>query len=110
MRPHVLELELGALRRLSPALRGLATKLNRPTPLGDDLNDPASETPTLVAARSVSAQALSAVRIRIAHHFTTVGDRVDRARIEFADVEVDRAAVITGASGHPRLAPQLLLA
>jgi hypothetical protein len=91
---EILSLELDALARLVPKLHGMAEKLNAPTPLPEM----AADTPTLLTAMAVSAEPLSAFRTKVAQRFTTLGDRVNRARTEFAHADAMLAAVITGSN------------
>lgn len=102
----VLRLELDSLGRLGPELRALAAKVSEslvPATGGID-------TPTLVAARLMSVETLPAFRSAVADRLTSIGDRVDRARTEFAVADADRAAVITGSCASPSsLVPPTML-
>ncbi len=99
MPPYILELELQALSLLGPELRRMATVLEQ-TPPGL-ATDPASDTPTMVIARSVSVETLPAIRTAVANRFGRVADHVDRACTHFADAEVDRAASVAAADREP---------
>ena len=102
----VLALELDALAHLGRDLRGLAALLNQLPPLPETPTD----TPTLATARSVTAETLPEIRSWVADRFTTVGDRVDRARIEFANAESGRATSITGSGSQtPPPSPVVLV-
>jgi len=82
---------------LGPELRALAAKLSElPVSAAGG-----SDTPTLVAARLMSAETLPAFRRAVADRLSSVGERVDRARTAFAAAEADRAAVITGSDVSP---------
>jgi len=94
MQPHVLELELEALSRLGPELQGLAATLKQEQPTAT--TDPASDTPTMVAARSISALTVAAVRNAVADRFNKVADQVDRARSRFTHSDTERAAMVIG--------------
>jgi hypothetical protein len=96
MSRDVLTIELDALARLAPELRSLAATLRQLRTLPETPAD----TPTLATARSVTAETLPGIRSRVADRFTTLGDRVDGARTEFANAEADRATVITGSGSQ----------
>ena len=100
---ELLALELDALARLAPELYGLAAKVNKPSSLPETTTD----TPTVITATAVSAEKLFVFRSKVAQRFTSMADRVDRARTEFANADADRAAVITGLNSQepPSSAP-----
>lgn len=98
MQPDILSLEPEALGSLSPALRGLATTVNRTT-LTSTSADPASDTPTMVTARSVGAETLSAVQTAVAEHLHAMADWIDRAHAAFSDA--DRPPASTGSNDSP---------
>lgn len=98
----VLQIDLDALGRLAPALRTLAAEVQQPPPLAEASTD----TPTLGTAASISTETMTRLRTQVADRFTTVGDRIDKARTEFASASDNRAAVITdSASQAHRPAP-----
>lgn len=99
MQPHILELESQSLSLLGPQLRSMSTVLETAPP--GVATDPASDTPTMVIARSVSVETLPAIRTAVAKRFGRVADHVDRACAHSADAEVDLTASIAGVNGKP---------
>ena len=107
MSADALRLELAALARLVPELNDLAAKMKRVP--GGAVAPAAAESPTMGAARSITADAIPAVRAVLADRFATVGDRVHRAYTQFREADEDRASVITGNSAHTeQLSPAVL--
>lgn len=94
MDKDVLQVDLDALGRLAPQLRTLGDTVKTPT--ASNVSSSCAEIPTLTAVRAVREQTLPAHRSAVSTRCSLVADRVDNARINFAEASSDRAAVIAG--------------
>ncbi|MBX9642198.1 MAG: hypothetical protein K2X97_21505 [Mycobacteriaceae bacterium] len=94
-----LELELEALGRLRPALGTLGglLRLAAQAPRAGATPDAATDSPSLVAARSVSGETIPGLQATIADRFIEVGDLIEVARRQFARSDGDLTTVITSA-------------
>lgn len=94
-----LELELAALGRIPVTLRQWGTLLAGATKkqYAGATPDPAVDTPSLVAARPVSSDNLDPLQEALGKRILTVADLVDHARLQFKNIDDDRAAVIASA-------------
>lgn len=91
-----LELELAALGRLRPQLHDLGSSLKQAanSPQAGAAADPGADSPSLVAARSVSHETIPGVQGVIADRFVEVGDLVEMARTKFAHADQDLISAI----------------
>ncbi|MCB0929968.1 MAG: hypothetical protein U0R77_05820 [Mycolicibacterium insubricum] len=94
MDPDVLRVELDALASLAPQLRTLGDTVENPS--AGNVSGSCAEIPTLVAARSIRERTLAAHRSKVSSRYSVIADRVDNARINFAEASSDRASVIAG--------------
>jgi hypothetical protein len=94
-----LEVDLAALARLSPELHALAARLKASAGAAwmGAPGDPEADTPSLVAARSISTETIPGLQTTVADRFVEVGELVDQARTQFKNCDSDLRAVITGA-------------
>jgi hypothetical protein len=91
-----LDVEIEALGRLQPQLSvlGSALKQAAQSPQAGATPDPAADSPSLVAARAVSSEAIPAVQSVMADRFTEVGELVEMARTRFARADQDLTTAI----------------
>ncbi|WP_459968879.1 hypothetical protein [Mycobacterium sp. MUNTM1] len=89
-------MEIEALGRLRPELSDLGSSLKHAaqSPYKGATPDPAGDSPSLVAARAVSSEAIPAVQSAIADRFTEVGDLVEMARTRFTRADQDLITAI----------------
>jgi hypothetical protein len=91
-----LQVEIDALGRLRPQLSELGNSLRQAAQSSHmgATPDPGADSPSLVAARAVSGEAIPAVQSVIADRFTEVGDLVEMARTRFTRADQDLITAI----------------
>ena len=103
-----LQMDMDALGRLSPQVQGVAGRLTNDRDGSDALGGLAvgagEQTPSLAAARTVSAEVVPGIEKQVANRFTVVADLVTQAarRIQ----ELDEAGLQNLVSSAPTLLPQ----
>ena len=103
-----LQIDLEALGRLSPQVRGLADRLSGDHDGADAVRGPTvpagGETPSLIAARTVSTDVVPGVERQVANRFTVVADLVTEAGRRMG--QLDEQGLQQMVSTAPSLLPQ----